>query len=308
MIKICLICRFKNERHILYEFVNHYLEEGFDTLYLIDNNSDDNYYNENKSWLSPLIKTKRVNITLISNLGQEKSTNLVFNKIKNDYDWVLVCDMDEFMFAVKEKNNIKDVLENKLSKYDYIEIPWKMFKHTNYFQPKSIINDNVLTHEYTKDISSSSQGYKYLIKCKYVNILKAHCVKTKNNPKMYKFKSCHNKFIQNNHYRSQSEEYLRGIKEVRGGGIHKNKYKNFNNHNNFEYQKDCDLLKLKRKNLIDKLNTREQVKPKVYINSSFYKENNNINEIQENFTDNKKIIFIFLISFIVLFMFLLSFN
>jgi len=307
MIKICLICRFKNERHILYEFVHHYLEEGFDTLYLIDNNSDDNYFSENKDWLQTLIEQKKVNISS-SNLGQEKSTNLVFNKIKNDYDWVLVCDMDEFMFAVKEKYNIKDLLENKLFNYDYIEVPWKMFKHTNYYQPKSIINDNVLTHDNTKDISSPSHGYKYLIRPKYVDILKAHRVSTKNNPKMYKFKSCHNKFIQNNHYRSQSEEYLRGIKEVRGGGIHPKKYKNYNNHKDFEYKKECNLLKIKRKNLIDKINSKEQLKPKLYINSSFYKENSNINEIQENFTDNKKIILIFLISFIVLFMFLLSFN
>ena len=63
-------------------------------------NSDDNYFNE-----------KKVNISS-SNLGQQKSTNFVFEKIKNDYDWVLVCDMDEFMFAVKENYTIKDLLEN----------------------------------------------------------------------------------------------------------------------------------------------------------------------------------------------------
>ena len=88
-------------KDIFYEFVNHYLEEGFDTLYLIDNNSDDNYFMENKNWLTPLIEKKKVNITT-SDFGQEKSTNIVFEKIKNDYDWVLVCDMDEFMFAVKK--------------------------------------------------------------------------------------------------------------------------------------------------------------------------------------------------------------
>lgn len=305
MIKLCLICRFKNERHILYEFVNHYLEEGFDTLYLIDNNSDDNYFMENKDWLTPLIEKKKVNITT-SDFGQQKSTNLVFQKIKNQYDWVLVCDMDEFMFGIND--SVKDLLENKLSKFDYIEIPWKMFKHTSYYQPKSIIGNNVLTHDYKLDFSSSSKGYKYLIRPKYVEFLNAHSVVTKNNPKKYKFKSCHNKYIQNNHYRSQSEEYLRGIKEVRGGGIHPDKYKNFNNHNEFEYNKECDLLKLKRKKLINKINNKEQLKPKLYMNSSFYQENINTEEIQEDFTNNKKIILIFLVSFIVLIMFLLSFN
>ena len=45
---LCLTVRFKNERHIMYEFINHYLEEGVDRFILIDDNSDDNYLELNK--------------------------------------------------------------------------------------------------------------------------------------------------------------------------------------------------------------------------------------------------------------------
>ena len=66
---LCLICRFKNERHILFEFINHYLLEGIDQIILINDNSNDNYYKLNKSWLEPLIKKKKV-IIVKSKKGQ----------------------------------------------------------------------------------------------------------------------------------------------------------------------------------------------------------------------------------------------
>ena len=37
---IVLIARFKNERHILYEWVHHHLEEGVDKFILIDDQSN----------------------------------------------------------------------------------------------------------------------------------------------------------------------------------------------------------------------------------------------------------------------------
>ena len=58
----CLLTRFKNESHIMYEFINHYLEEGVDNFILIYDNSDDDYINLNKDWLDELIKQKKVQI------------------------------------------------------------------------------------------------------------------------------------------------------------------------------------------------------------------------------------------------------
>ena len=37
-----------------------------------------------------------------------------------------------------------------MSKYDYITIDWKIFSHkSNYFQPKSVIHDNIFTYSRT---------------------------------------------------------------------------------------------------------------------------------------------------------------
>ena len=89
----------------------------------------------------------------------------------------------------------------------------------------------------------------------------------------YKFKDCHNKLIQNNHYRTQSEEYLRGVKEVRGGGVHKDKYKKYKKHNEDIYNKECNILKNKRKKLIRNCQEKGQIKPMLHSNSSFFLEN-----------------------------------
>ena len=90
-----------------------------------------------------------------------------------------------------------------------------------------------------------------------------NCINTKH----LRLRNCHNDVIQSNHYRTQSNEYLCGVKEIRGGGVHKKKYKNFSNHRKNIYNYKCNLLKNKRKNMIEKI---IKLSPKIYTNSSFY--------------------------------------
>ena len=58
---LCIITKFKNERHIMYEWIHHYLLEGADCIIMIDDHSDDDYLHLN-NWLNPLIKKKCSNI------------------------------------------------------------------------------------------------------------------------------------------------------------------------------------------------------------------------------------------------------
>ena len=52
---ICVITRFKNERHIMYEFIHHYLEEGINHFILIDDKSNDDYHKLNADWIKKKI-------------------------------------------------------------------------------------------------------------------------------------------------------------------------------------------------------------------------------------------------------------
>ena len=41
---VCLIATFKNESQILKEWLEHYISQGVDRFFLVDNDSNDNYY------------------------------------------------------------------------------------------------------------------------------------------------------------------------------------------------------------------------------------------------------------------------
>ena len=267
---LCLITRFKNERHIMYEFINHYLEEGVDFFILIDDNSNDRY-RELNGWMNDLIESNKILIQK-SHLNQSMEYDLYLEKIKI-FDWLIVCDMDEFFFSVPPNSTIKSLLNKQLFKYDYIRIPWKMFKHDCYFQPKSVINDNLYTHDFSIDPTSPSKGYKSIVRTKVIEHIDIHDCVVNIRSNVLLINNCHNNLIQNNHYRTQSEEYLRGVKEQRGGGVHKNKYKNFDSHKKRIYSKKCELLSKKRSNLIQQCLENNQIKPEIYKQSSFYIEN-----------------------------------
>lgn len=268
---LCLIARFKNERHIMYEFINHYLEEGIDCFILIDDNSDDNYLELNKEWMNDLIKSKKI-IIQKAHLTQNKEYDLYLKEIKM-FDWVIICDMDEFFFSVPPKSTLKSLLNNELSMYDYIRVPWKLFKHDSFYQSKSVINDNLYTHSISIDPTSRSKGYKSIVRSKVIKNIEIHRCIVEKESKILHIKCCHNNLIHNNHYRTQSEEYLRGVKEIRGGGVHKKKYQKFEAHKKNIYEKKCQLLANKKKDLINKCLTKNQIKPKIYSKSSFFLEN-----------------------------------
>lgn len=279
---IGLITRFKNERHILYEWVHHHFDEGIDKIYLINDNSDDNFL-ENNLWLNEYIDIGRIVLLKSKSRKQKDDYNNFIKLIKNN-KWIIQLDMDEFIFT-PQKKQLKLLLNNELNNYDYIRIKWKLFSHRCLEQPKSVIENNIFTHKSKKDPTSPTG-----IKCigKTENIIKLNIHEFSFNKKINQLKlfNSHNNLIQLNHYKTQSDEYLYGVKEQRGGGVNKDKYKCENKthivHKLFD--KECLILKDKRKDLIKKCNMRGQIKPQIYKNSSWY--NNKIKNINKNNEDS----------------------
>ena len=88
--------------------------------------------------------------------------------------------------------------------------------------------------------------------------------------KTLKLFNAHNPYLQLNHYRTQSDEYVQGVKEQRGPGFGINRYKKIDNRHK-KFSKKCLILKKRRKDLTKTLLERKQVKPNIYKNSSWYK-------------------------------------
>ena len=270
---IVILTKFKNEDHIMYEWINHHFEEGIDQIILIDDNDNDGYLNKNK-WLNKYIINEKIIISKSIDTKQDIDYTNRLNLIKN-HKWLIIIDMDEFIFSVKK--NLKKLLNEELISYEYIKIRWKLFSHRSVFQPKSVIESNIITHENNDPISKI--GIKCIAKTENLKYIHWHYCEFKKNPVNEIMLSAHNQFVQINHYRSQSDEFLFGVKELRGGGFDKNRYKNNYNlnyrHYSFDYK--CDILKKKRHNLINKINSLPQQTITHYKNSSWFTKKLNIN-------------------------------
>ena len=66
--------------------------------------------------------------------------NNYFLEKSKEYNWIIVCVLNEFIYARKEFNTIKEYLSTIDNNISHIVMPWKMFGSNNHIkQPKSVI-------------------------------------------------------------------------------------------------------------------------------------------------------------------------
>ena len=228
---LCIVAIFKNESHIIKEWIEHYLYQGVDKFFMIDNGSTDNYYNI----LEPYIKNNKVELVIDpTKFSQTKLYNKYYlNKCKA-YEWVIVCDLDEFIYGRKYCNSIKDFLSKVHNSFSQVFIPWKMFG-SNYFdtmdkeQPCSVISS------FTKRINNDSDKYnnfrsfiieggvkyiysKCIVRTKYLLKLDIHSSNTSN-------KNYLTSYIQKNNHIHKNESFIRIDEEIlENSALHLNHY------------------------------------------------------------------------------------
>ena len=90
---LSVLALFKNKSHILREWIAHYLKEGVDHFYLIDNGSTDIYV----SVLHPF----RDKISFYYDATPHNQRNMYmrcYDTFKNETEWLLVIDLDQFVY------------------------------------------------------------------------------------------------------------------------------------------------------------------------------------------------------------------
>jgi hypothetical protein len=147
IMKICVVAIFKNESHVLKEWLEHYLREGVDTFLLIDNDSSDNY----KPILEPFLRSRQVFLKKSKKkYAQVELYNRWLPEAKK-FDWVIVVDMDEFIYARNGFKTIKEYLETVNKDIYKIEIPWKLFGSSGFKkQPVSVIQNFIHRKKFPK--------------------------------------------------------------------------------------------------------------------------------------------------------------
>lgn len=237
--KLSIVSMFKNESMILEEWVEYYINQGVEYFYLIDNGSSDDY----KSIVS---KYKRY-ITLIKDDKRyEKNTQVILvNKhfletIKQNTDWIMFLDCDEYIYAPKAKSLVSFLtnLDNN-NKYDEITdifVPWKIFGSNNLVkQPSSIIKSftkRMDNSTFQKMAAEDQLGHgKSICRTRNLDSIGVHksifnVAKKTLNPdysvnnveKFYEEKLFVDNFIFCNHYTVMSKEYYDKCKSKRVAG------------------------------------------------------------------------------------------
>lgn len=265
-----VLTRFKNESTNINEWIEHYLWQGATELHMIDNNSDDNW----KDNIKPEYLTdKRINFYIDTRVKRQVSAfNDFFKKIKFKTPWVLVLDMDEFVYCRKDYNSINDYLKTIPNKVSQIQIPWKVYgSHNLDKQPASIRGSFLTRHKYPRTRSNFNERIsKYDIECKYfvrakdVKKLDIHFATVTGKtikPDGSRVKNV-NPFIEQteetleshpihlNHYVVQSKDYFYNIKKKRGGG---NNPKHIQDADDFftRHDKDTDYFDDELKKLLE---------------------------------------------------------
>ena len=219
---LCLLAIFKNEAHILKEWVEHYIKEGVDKFFLINNNSNDNFYDV----LLPYINS---GIVTLNNDDRNYSQTAIYNDYIDackQYKWVIVCDLDEFIYARKCFKRIKQFLKSLDDNVSQVCIPWKMFGSNGYDsydkpQPESVIQT------FTKRLDCNGLiNNKSIVKTKFLKKFEIHEHSVTggiqyNEPNNRFFMSINEDILQNsclhlNHYAIQSFEWFMRIKATRG--------------------------------------------------------------------------------------------
>lgn len=255
---LSVLAIFKNEGHIINEWIEHYIDEGVEHFYLIDNGSDDNYLIFNLN-----------NVDLVREPIQHNQVanynNNYLIKAKRESKWVIVVDLDEFIYS--RSGTISSFLKMIPDNIEQIVIPWKIFGSSGFiYQPNNVINNFVFRSKYEGIIH-----VKCIVRTQFLIKFDVHRAITINNQILnitnltilnensdmiyINELLLNNSPLHLNHYRIQSFEYFRKMKMERGDVYYNHNDKNiqfFNNTDNISNYTDFELSNKKQK--INKFN------------------------------------------------------
>lgn len=281
MTKIAILTIFRDESHIMYEWCKYHVDIGFDHVFMINNDSKDNY----QEVINDLNSS---NITVFHEPGKKIQTMALrkyYKLIKDKYEWVYITDLDEFIHFNNQELILKNFLDGHASHIHVINIEWKIFNPSQFVQPKSVIENNTICFRVNGNREKRLDGFGKSI----VRTVVLPCKLHHHRPRISKYNimTYHttDKIVQINHYRYSSWEFMLGIKMSRGGGVsgyrrwsitsRYNKRKTGTNQLRLkceDHENEIDTtLKDKCKGLIKDIHRKPQTKPMVSIyNNKYY--------------------------------------
>lgn len=212
---LSVLAIFKNEGNSINEWLEHYINEGVEHFYLIDNGSTDNYQ---------LTYLDRIDLIIdpIPYNQVSKYNKHYLNKSKES-EWVLVVDLDEFLYA--RVGTISNYLRSLNDDIQQIGIPCKTFGSSGFiYQPNTLINNFLYRHQRDGIVET-----KCIVRTKYLIEYGIHIARIMSKTLYITGNFYDNKSLMYisedilkhsplhlNHYKNQSFEWYRTVKMMRG--------------------------------------------------------------------------------------------
>ena len=238
---LVVVAIFKNESVAMNEWLYHYVQQGVDHFYMIDNGSTDNWEEYVQGYP----------VTIYSDSSKHKQTShyndYFLDVVKINSKWVMVIDLDEFVYARGDFKNIPEYLDGLDNDIGCVSILWKMFGSNGHIkQPQSIRHSFTARRLHEANIrgqltGSGSRGAYDVGKsiCRSMYLLKLGIHVPKHNgkkiclPEKITENDLNNSPLHINHYAIQSWEWFKKVKIGRGD-CNTKKYDNIRNREYFK--------------------------------------------------------------------------
>jgi hypothetical protein len=233
---LSLLAIFKNEAVIMKEWLDHYQSEGVEHFYMIDNGSTDEY----ADIIEPYIKAGKVTLWVDET---KQAQAYLYNKYMmphmHETEWLIVCDLDEFVYAKTSICKALVPLLADMPNLGAIGIPWKMFGSSGYIvQPHSVIAS------FTKRSNEITPFGKCILRANCVLSLSIHYHDLKPGYLLLMMTPFFNESLQLNHYCIQSWEWFSTVKAQRGDTVNPHNAKYFKEHDTNDLE-DSELANKK---------------------------------------------------------------
>ena len=199
---------FKNESHIMKEWIEHYLKWGAEHFYLVNDFSTDNYLEIIREYSDKI--TLFQNDIITNKCGRQP---IIYERyFKNiPSEWVAILDLDEFLWSPTNKN-IKECLNGV---YSQIKVDWLHFGSSGFIeQPKSVVGSFTKRSIFTTQ--KEYYSYKSIYKQKDLISFSVHGHTVKGETVHLNYSEYFPPMLVINHYPLQSFNFFMSVKSTRG--------------------------------------------------------------------------------------------
>ena len=149
MYNLSIVAMFKNESSIIKQWIKHYIDEKVDYFYLIDNGSNDNYYDEIKEYNKCDLHELNLGYAITIHKAQGSEIPIIIQIISNSHYIMLQRNLLYTGITRAKQANI--ILGQKRAMYIGIQNNkiihrntqlWKRLQEKDYIYDESLIDDD----------------------------------------------------------------------------------------------------------------------------------------------------------------------